>query len=440
MASTVTVFAQDGAKTSSQAADSGSSAQSTNNTNNSSNENTSTTTSEAKAENGPVQARSEVVIITPVQTVEQPTTVVSASPLAPSEADELRKARERAEIETEQKIVEKLERSRLQDEQKRLNRLFKPLDEEQEKPAIAVITPVAPVAPAPVAAAPVVAAPVAEAPAAATTTVVVEPKQDLGDNSKGVQTITIETGTAAQAEASAPVVAAPEAAAAAAAVVVPAVPQKSEEEIRSEVTASVKADLAQIQEEEKKEKKSRFSVGGSLLSLDYADAYNVNSDFGAGVSVGWEGPNRLGVEAAFTYSQHTIDESYSLYKQVDQYNWSVTARYSFLPWKVTPVVGAIASYTRRDYTDMYSWGYSSVAGRQSASSDSIDAGLLLGVDFNASKNITLGVEYRYMTNMNSKYSDPESFNRSVYDSNNKYYQTLEDIDYDMIGFNMKFLF
>ncbi|MEK6554975.1 MAG: outer membrane beta-barrel protein, partial [Bdellovibrionota bacterium] len=428
MASTVTVFAQDGAKTSSQAADSGSS-----------NVNTNTTTSEAKAENGPVQARSEVVIITPVQTIEQPTTVVSASPLAPSEADELRKARERAEIETEQKIVEKLERSRLQDEQKRLNRLFKPLDEEQEKPAVAVIAPVAPVVAAPVAAAPVVAAPVAEAPAAATTTVVVEPKQDLGDNSKGVQTITIETGTAAQAEASAPVVAAPEAAAAAA-VVVPAVPQKSEEEIRSEVTASVKADLAQIQEEEKKEKKSRFSVGGSLLSLDYADAYNVSSDFGAGVSVGWEGPNRLGVEAAFIYSQHTIDESYSLYKQVDQYNWSVTARYSFLPWKVTPVVGAIASYTRRDYTDMYSWGYSSVAGRQSASSDSIDAGLLLGVDFNASKNITLGVEYRYMTNMNSKYSDPESFNRSVYDSNNKYYQTLEDIDYDMIGFNMKFLF
>jgi opacity protein-like surface antigen len=415
----LTVHAQDGAKAASEVAaevvESGNSTVTSNNTN------VNTTTSEAKAENGPVQARSEVVIITPVQTIEQPTTVVSASPLITSEADELRKQRERAEIETEQKIVEKLERSRLSDEQSRMNRLFKPVDEtpaeKKEVTAAAV------------------------APATSTTTIIVEPKQEAGGDA--VQNVKIETGTAAESNAApvavaqevvAPVVEAP------AVVVAPVAPVFAPVVVAPVAETAVKADVSDIKEVVQEEKKNRFSVGGSLLSLDYPDSFNTQSDFGAGVSFGWEGPNRIGIEASLVYSSHTIDESYSFYKQVDQYNWMVTARYSVLPTKITPVVGAIASYTRREYTDMYAAGFSNFTGGQSASSDAIDAGVLVGVDFSASKNITLGLEYRFMTNLNSRYDNPEAFNRSIYQSNNKFYQTLEDIDYDLLGFSMKFLF
>src|SRR5438045_3203689 len=44
--------------------------------------------------------------------VSQPTTYVEATPLEESRADRLRKARQDTEVQTEQKIVEKLEQSR----------------------------------------------------------------------------------------------------------------------------------------------------------------------------------------------------------------------------------------------------------------------------------------------------------------------------------------
>jgi hypothetical protein len=58
------------------------------------------------------------------QAVQQPTTVVEASPVVESKAEVLRKQRQNAELATEQKIVEKLEDSRLQEEKARADRLF----------------------------------------------------------------------------------------------------------------------------------------------------------------------------------------------------------------------------------------------------------------------------------------------------------------------------
>ena len=54
----------------------------------------------------------------------QPVVNVVDSPINKTHAVELKKSRQSAELETEQKIVEKLESSRLRDEQERFNRLF----------------------------------------------------------------------------------------------------------------------------------------------------------------------------------------------------------------------------------------------------------------------------------------------------------------------------
>ena len=54
----------------------------------------------------------------------QPTTYVEASPLVESRAEQMRKQRQQAELNTEQRIVEKLEQSRLEDEKDRAARLF----------------------------------------------------------------------------------------------------------------------------------------------------------------------------------------------------------------------------------------------------------------------------------------------------------------------------
>ena len=54
----------------------------------------------------------------------QPTTVVEAPPASESKADSIRKQRQGQEVQTEQKIVEKLEDSRMQDEKSRADKLF----------------------------------------------------------------------------------------------------------------------------------------------------------------------------------------------------------------------------------------------------------------------------------------------------------------------------
>jgi hypothetical protein len=54
----------------------------------------------------------------------QPVTLIQASPVSDSRAEQIRKARQDAELETEQKIVEKLEASRMEDEKRRAQALF----------------------------------------------------------------------------------------------------------------------------------------------------------------------------------------------------------------------------------------------------------------------------------------------------------------------------
>lgn len=74
---------------------------------------------------------------------QQPVTVVEATPLIESRAEQIRKARQNTEIETEQKIVEKLEVSRMEDEKKRADRLFgNRLDSEPQPVVVAAPAPV----------------------------------------------------------------------------------------------------------------------------------------------------------------------------------------------------------------------------------------------------------------------------------------------------------
>lgn len=78
-----------------------------------------------------------------VQAVQkQPTTVIEASPIVESRAEQIRKARQDAELETEQKIVEKLEASRMEDEKRRAQALFGDKLESTQQVAPVVAQPV----------------------------------------------------------------------------------------------------------------------------------------------------------------------------------------------------------------------------------------------------------------------------------------------------------
>jgi hypothetical protein len=80
-----------------------------------------------------------------VRVQKQPTTYIEASPLTESRAEKMRKARQDAEVATEQGIVEKLEQARIEDEKKRAERLFGNKFQNEEvvhTPAVVVATPV----------------------------------------------------------------------------------------------------------------------------------------------------------------------------------------------------------------------------------------------------------------------------------------------------------
>lgn len=300
----------------------------------------------------------------PQAVITQPTTVVEDSPLVESKAEKLRRVRQNAEVETEQKIVEKLEESRLQDEQERMDNLFgDKLDAKKAEPAPAVAAPVVVV--------PAVAAPVEE--------------------------------------------------------------KKSEEinkdELKAEIAESVKADLNALKEAEKKpEFKKRMVIGAGAGTIDYASG-GIESDFAGGFTLGYEFRERMELEAGFTVSEHTAIEyipfGYSI-QNMDQYNFSVGMRYSVLPYFVSPVVGAMLSYTHRVYDIP-------LVPEREIETDALDAGFLVGLDVLLSDNMSVTMDYRRFVNIQSRVN-----NNALLTATN--YNKFEDSDYDMVNLALRFMF
>lgn len=296
----------------------------------------------------------------PVQ--KQPTTFIEASPLNKSRAEQIREARQQVEAETESKIVEKLETSRIEDEKRRANVLFgEKFDSlnQTQHPAAA-----AQVAPAPVVAPIVVAAPVA--PAAP-----VEPKEDTREVVR--------------------------------------------EEIRAAFDAEKEAAAAVPMEPiAKKYFTATAGVG------EYPDVQNVRGNYILGAAFGTRYDDTYAVEGGFAFSNYTVDklDGYQpMYYDsasgqyfyappevdVQQYGVSLAIKYYLLGGMVKPIVGGLAQYSYRTFTwadNYYSAGYSTTNG--SASSQAIDLGILTGADIELSDKFTLGVDFRYMFNMNSR--------------------------------------
>jgi len=278
------------------------------------------------------------------------TTVVEASPLTESRADKMRKAREEAELQTEQKIVEKLEVSRMEDEKRRSEVLFGDKFNALSTPAPAA-QPVA-VAQAPVA--PVVAAPVP---------VVVQ-----------------ETAVSAP-------------------VATPKEDKLDREAVRQEISTALSEAKAK-EESEKPVKKSYFSILGG--QDNYSNGH-IQSQYSAGVAFGQKTNDRLSVEGQFNYSDAHVQQVDGVYTwngyfpritDMQAYQGLVEAKYELLGGMFRPVIGGAAAYTYRKYSDIQ-FGSSN----NTASSNSIDVGLLVGANVLMSEGFSLGLEGRYMWNV-----------------------------------------
>jgi hypothetical protein len=283
----------------------------------------------------------------------QPTTVIEATPLTESRAEAIRRSRQDAELQTEQRIVEKLEMSRMEDEKKRANVLFGDKLETQYAPVqqAPVVAPVVvqPVQPVQVQQAPVVAAPVV---------VPVQQVQEPKENTRDI--------------------------------------------IREELAAAMKAEVEAVPAPTTK------YVAGILGIGDYPDTRNVKGNYALGVAFGNKVDSII-IEGAFLYSNYTKEDAYYYNPywpsdiDVDQYSGALAAKVQLFDGVVKPVFGGLVQYSYRKY----SWSDSSYNyyNDETADSHAIDIGAIAGADLEFSPKYSIGFDFRYLWNLSSRVND-----------------------------------
>ena len=333
-----------------------------------------------------VQTRANpIVILNNSQGVqEQPTTVVEASPLTESQADRMRKQRQGLEVNTEQRIVEKLEEARMEDERARAERLFGNGFGAKPTPA-----PVAPyVEPVPV---------------------VVAPQPQVIQ----AQPVVVEA------------------------------PKEEKVDVRSEVRMA----LEDMQPKEEASKTSYY-IGGVVGMSEYSDAANVTGNIAKGAQIGVitdnvvaEGTFILSDYEVDDYSSCYMSYGCYPWKDLAQYGFQAAVKYQLFACKLRPFAGAVLGYTHRKVTNRdiyYSYGGGYTGPEGEGTSSAFDMGLTAGADLQISKTFAIGAEARYMTNIS--YQRDQTFEDMKYYEEAAGLSAIEELDYYTITVNGKITF
>lgn len=317
------------------------------------------------------------------QVQEQPTTIVSDSPLAASPADHMRKRRQDAETATEDGIVQALEKARMEDEIRRRDRFNSAIGSGGAEQG-------SPVAPQPQ---PIVVQPVIEKVVPAPVVLDEEESDELEE-------------------------------------VVSKKKQESKVDIRAEIRAAIDDVTA------KPEEKSQFFISGLVGLGKYPDVVNVRGNVASGVVLGMVTSERVVAEGSFIYADYELEDMWrtdsfnpSFPRIVDmrQYNFGMAIKYQLLPGRLRPNVGVMANYVRRSFDER---------GYEFRTSDAFDVGLVTGLDLYLTEVFAIGVDFRYATNVS--YRDNTSYRSSfVYPQSRN---EIEKLDYYTGTLSGKFTF
>ena len=336
-------------------------------------------------------------------TLQQPTTSVQAAPLSASRAEQLRQARRNAELMTEQVVAEKLEESRIADEKRRVQKLIgtnldsQPVQQVQPQvQAVQVEKKVISVDLKPTA---------------------VEGNTPLQVEKIEQKAVIIEDNKNSYAK------------------------EIKEESTVSSIRSELKADV-----KTKQNYSHQFFISTGLGLTEY-DAVNVDSQIATSVSIGTIMSNKYIVEGMFAYSNHLVDRCglgscnsaglnvFGIYDELDQYNFSGSAKFAPAFGRIRPHVGGLLSFTHRQYVEKNAF-FNNYGRPRSAETDAFDIGVVTGVDIRLGKNLLIGGEYKYISNISSQASS--SALRTQY--RDLYGKPLEEFDYYTAQVVAKFLF
>lgn len=280
----------------------------------------------------------------------QPVTYVEATPLQESRADQMRKARQDAEMQTETKIVEKLEQSRMDDEKRRAGILFgdkfNSMNGEQPAPAAA---PAAAPQPIPIQ---VIPAPQSE-------------------NTRDI--IRDELQAALKTEETVPT-----------------------QPVSTRYFGAVAGmgeypDVANVT--------GNYAVGFTV-GTKFDDSYSVEGGF-------LYSSYQLENKTPYGYF-------YPRYQDVTQYSGSLAVKYLFLSGTIRPILGGLVQYSYRTYAlssknnnDYYYGGNSSLY--KETNSHAVDMGTIIGVELELSQRVAIGADFKYMFNLTSRNNADNSY-------------------------------
>ncbi|WP_413613281.1 hypothetical protein [Bdellovibrio sp. HCB-110] len=287
------------------------------------------------------------------QIQKQPTTVIEASPLTESRAEQIRRSRQDAELQTEQRIVEKLEQSRMEDEKRRAGILFgdkfNQLDQQQQP----------------------VQQPVYAQPVQQVQPVQVQQVEEPKENTRDI--IREELAAAMKSEEEA------------------AVAPIETKYVGGILGIGDYPDTRQVKGNYALgvafgTKYDNFVIEGSFLYSNYTVE---GQGYYTGYTSGYGYPYNTG---GGVYVPDSID--------VQQYTGSLAAKVQLFTGIIKPVFGGVVSYSYRGFSwDNKSYGY---VNDTKANSHAIDVGAILGADLEFSPKYSLGLDFRYMWNLSSR--------------------------------------
>ncbi|OQW54920.1 MAG: hypothetical protein A4S09_17185 [Proteobacteria bacterium SG_bin7] len=161
----------------------------------------------------------------------------------------------------------------------------------------------------------------------------------------------------------------------------------------------LKQDVAALKEAQSKPRdENYFSFGVGMPN--YQNVWNMKSDASIGFGWGFKSPSNVVFEGSLYYSLLRIERpmtapfGFPEIDNVDQYNGVAAVKYSFFTGKIRPLVGALASYTYREYS---CGQFFQCFGR--SRSHALDTGLLVGGEVQVSDTFSVGVEYQWYRNL-----------------------------------------
>jgi hypothetical protein len=266
---------------------------------------------------------------------DQPTNVIEDSPLTMSSAERRRRERQSMELQTEQKIVEKLEEARIEDERARGDRLFNQgFGSGNNQPAQPQVAP-------------------------QTVQVIQAPRQVVE--------------------------------------VAPVEKQEPKVNVKEEIRAALD-DMKPKRAPKQTSYYVQGLVGIGEYPDAINVRGNLATGFSFGM-VTPERLVAEGTFQYSEYDIEEMQYGYSYFppfKSLSQYNFSTAIKYQILGETIRPVIGGVAGYTYRSYQEQQ---YYYTGNIRSVSTNAFDVGALVGLDLQLTDSFAVGFDFRWMWNV-----------------------------------------